>query len=142
MSSTGQCGDFVVQHNDEAGPRGHRSLAASVGETVVAWTRSIVQGNLNPHMVLVGSLSCPHGPLEHGLSHSNEDTDQQVKRPCARSVGFISQGHFVLTIEVLEESSKADDATRRGTSGSQIAPTLLFLTELPSEDGNFQCSTR
>ena len=62
----------------------------------------------------------------------------------------ISQGHFALTIEVLEKSSKADEATRRGRLGetpllshaaiqcsiscdSEAAPTLLFLSELPPE---------
>ena len=58
--------------------------------------------------------------MEYGLSRSNDDTDQQVRQACARNVGIISQGHFfVLTIEVLEKSSKTDDATRRGTSWSQ-----------------------
>ena len=33
--------------------------------------------------------------MQHILSHSNDVTYQQVRRACARSVGIISQGHFL-----------------------------------------------
>ena len=71
------------------------------------------------------------------LSHSNEVTDQQVKRACARSGGFISQIHFVLTIEGSDKSSKTDDTTRRGRiiSGNLRDHTKLrFLSKLLLED--------
>ena len=32
-------------------------------------------------------------PLQRVLSHSNDVTDQRVRRACVRSVGIVSQGH-------------------------------------------------
>ena len=78
--------DCVVQHNGKAGA----AVSQIVGDIT---SESVVQGNLNPDVVLIRLLVCPHGPLERMLSQSNEVTDQQVKRRCARSVGLISQGH-------------------------------------------------
>ena len=42
--------------------------------------------------------------MQHVLSHSNEVTDQQVKRACTLSLRLTSQGQYGLT-------SKTDDAT-------------------------------
>ena len=70
-------------------------------KTVRGCTARRPLGQPESYLVLVRLLVCPHDLSERVLSQSNEVTDQQVKRACARSVGFISQMHFVLTIEVL-----------------------------------------
>ena len=48
--------------------------------------------------------------LLHELSVLKQN-DLPQWRACARSVGITSQGHLVFILEVLEKSSKADDAT-------------------------------
>ena len=101
-------------------------------------------------MTLVWLLICPHDPLEHVLSQSNEVTHQQGERPCARSVGLISQGHFVFTSRFWRNhprQTRPRDEERLGETpllshavygaALEAAPTLLFLPELPLEVDEF-----
>ena len=84
-------------------------------------TSSIVQGNQHLEMVLVWLLVCAHDPLEnlcrhlatvkfdadvwasmlsfdlHHVLSVMKQNDLPQKRPCARSLGITSKGHYGFT---------------------------------------------